>query len=125
MSIFNSYSWPGNIRELKSVLRYALCFCEENTIKVDDLPEQLLQSFNANSIDDNAVVFVNDIKINNPNNFSLEATKSSSEAKILQNILVRNNWNITTTAEKLEISRSTLHRKIKKYGIVAPNKLGE
>ncbi len=125
MSIFNSYSWPGNIRELKSVLRYALCFCEEKTIKVDDLPEQLLQSFNANSIDDNTAAFVNDIKINNPDSFSLEATKSSSEAKILQNILVRNNWNITTTAEKLEISRSTLHRKIKKYGIVAPNKLGE
>jgi transcriptional regulator of acetoin/glycerol metabolism len=80
MSIFNSYSWPGNIRELKSVLRYALCFCEEKTIKVDDLPEQLLQSFNANSIDDNTAAFVNDIKINNPDNFSLEATKSSSEA---------------------------------------------
>jgi transcriptional regulator of acetoin/glycerol metabolism len=125
MNIFENYNWPGNIRELKSVIRYALCFCDGKTIKEDDLPEQLLQMFNAGSIDNNTNNILKDIVSNKENSFSLEATKSSSEAKILQNILIRNNWNITTTAEKLEISRSTLHRKIKKYGIVAPNKMGE
>ncbi len=124
MNIFESYSWPGNIRELKSVIRYALCFCDSKTIMENDLPEQLLQTFNSGSIENNSS-FTNEIETQKNNQFSFEATRSSSEAKILHNILIRNNWNITTTAEKLEISRSTLHRKIKKYGIIAPNKLGE
>jgi DNA-binding NtrC family response regulator len=37
------YSWPGNVRELENAIERATALCDDNTIRVTDLPPQLLQ----------------------------------------------------------------------------------
>jgi transcriptional regulator with PAS, ATPase and Fis domain len=39
-----AYSWPGNVRELKNVLEYSAYMCENDTIRLSDLPGGLLRS---------------------------------------------------------------------------------
>lgn len=118
------YAWPGNIRELKSALILALCLAENNHLRVDNLPPEIAQG----------MPFAPQMgsKIQVPQTMAFEAlgeaagslTHSSSmaEARHIEELLKRNNWNVSATAEQLGISRSTLHRKIRKYDIVAPNK---
>lgn len=121
-NIFESYSWPGNIRELKSVLRYAMCFCTDMKITLIDLPAELVTNSRKETSGgfDTPILQV-DGQMETPS-FSLQHSNSMAEAQLIQNLLQQNSWNITATAEKLGISRSTLHRKIQKYEIVAPNK---
>jgi transcriptional regulator of acetoin/glycerol metabolism len=47
-------------------------------------------------------------------------TLPAGEAGILLSVLRRHQWCVTHAAEELHISRSTLHRKINRYGLVSP-----
>lgn len=131
--LFETYSWPGNIRELKSALMYALCLCSNNTVTIDDLPDELravarggsaaigFQPSFANGIAGPAVGNGDGLAL--PQDASLHMTNHIAEANHIEELLKLNNWNVSGTAQTLGISRSTLHRKIKKYNIIAPNKL--
>lgn len=44
MEVLTSYSWPGNIRELRNVVERAMLFCESGTIDIGDLPKELLDT---------------------------------------------------------------------------------
>ncbi len=117
------YSWPGNIRELKSVIKYALCFCSNDRITLEDLPDQLLKDINeAPPVADQLMKTGEKAPLDLKDKFSLQINNSTAEAQLIQSLLKQNGWNITATANKLGISRSTLHRKIRKYKIVSPNK---
>lgn len=120
--VLETYSWPGNIRELKSVLKYALCFCSGNRIKTSDLPDQLMEDIQKGQFADDTVTVKTGLCDDPGEAYSLQATNSVAESHLIETLLKQNNWNITATANKLGISRSTLHRKIRKYNIVSPNK---
>ncbi len=90
------YSWPGNIRELKHVIEKAVIFCESNTISIDDLHFLEYRK-----------------EAGKPETFSLEQNEKYLIIKALQ----RHKGNISSTAKALEINRSTLYEKIRKYGI--------
>ena len=97
MDIMINYNWAGNVRELKNIIERICIFQEEEVISVNDLPKDLIEESNI---------------INN--DFSpLEI----SEQKTILNTLDENNWNISKSAEILKISRSTLRRKMEKYGL--------
>lgn len=98
LKVFLDYSWPGNVRELENIIERILVISEGDTIELDDLPPKLLESQMAT-------------------NDSLEAHKDEIEEKIIKNALAECNGNITHAAEKLGISRRSLHRKINKYNI--------
>ncbi|WP_390180027.1 helix-turn-helix domain-containing protein [Odoribacter splanchnicus] len=88
------YDWPGNVRELKNTIRRAALIAEGKTVSVEDLglPQRVAIKPASNEEDERE-------KIIN----ALEATK----------------YNKTRAAEKLDMHRSTLHEKLKKYGIDA------
>ncbi len=44
LAMLEQYSWPGNVRELENVLKRAATLCENNLIKVSDLPEAVVNS---------------------------------------------------------------------------------
>ncbi|MNJ81869.1 Acetoin catabolism regulatory protein [compost metagenome] len=54
----------------------------------------------------------------------LEQQVEAAEARHLLEVLKRERWNMSAAAEAAGVSRSTLYRKMKRYGIVQPNQLG-
>jgi transcriptional regulator of acetoin/glycerol metabolism len=100
------YAWPGNVRQLLNTLRQAVALAEGGVIELADLPEELL---------DRAVPARPKV---------LEQQVEDAEARHLLEVLKRERWNMSLAAEAAGISRSTLYRKMKRYGIVQPNQLG-
>ncbi len=92
-----SWSWPGNIRELKHTMEKAVILSNGKLITENDLG---LGEMNPSK----------DLKLSD---LSLE----EGEKLIIEKALIKNNWNITETAEALKIGRQTLYRKIEKYGL--------
>lgn len=92
------YPWPGNVRELENIIERILIISEGASIKLEDLPPKIL-------------------KKNTLPSESLEAYKETVEAEILKEALESCQGNITKAAEKLGISRRSLHRKINKYNL--------
>jgi len=95
MDFMMDYHWPGNVRELENVIERALVIDQGPEVKVDHLP------------------FCNVESIPTEDTQSLQEVERLHIEKMLQ----RNDWNIAKTARLLNIDRSTLHKKIKKFGL--------
>ncbi|MFA8449635.1 MAG: sigma-54-dependent transcriptional regulator [Bacteroidales bacterium] len=96
-----NYSWPGNVRELEHVVERALILTEGNTIKSFDLPAQE-SNFNFGVNEDE-------------NDFSLNLEEL--EKKAIKEALRKHQGNLSQAARELGLGRTTLYRKITRYGI--------
>jgi transcriptional regulator with PAS, ATPase and Fis domain len=96
--VFQAYHWPGNIRELQNVLERAANIATGDVLSVEHLPPELIEK-NINS--------------NKESHLPLE----QYEKKIIINLLKEYKGNISKAAARLGIARSTLYRKINKFGI--------
>jgi transcriptional regulator with PAS, ATPase and Fis domain len=95
-----SYSWPGNVRELKSTIERAVIFSKGEEIDTDKLFRK-----------SDSLEFVQ-------GTFTLECpslTLDDVEKSLLLKVLSNANWNIQHSARVLNISRTTLYEKIKRY----------
>lgn len=108
--------WPGNIRQLRNVLRYALAVSEGETIQLYDLPPEILQ---ASSLGLETIVRSTAASSQEVPPDSMQFAERSA----ILNVLKKQKWNITGAAVDLGISRATLYRKMKKYNIIPPNEL--
>ncbi|MGB7067536.1 MAG: sigma-54 dependent transcriptional regulator [Syntrophobacteria bacterium] len=95
MDLMMDYHWPGNVRELENVIERALVIDQGPQMMVKHLP------------------FCNIESPLTEEPRSLQEVEKSHIEKMLQ----RNDWNIAKTARLLNIDRSTLHKKIKKFGL--------
>lgn len=93
------YSWPGNIRELENTLEQSSIMCEGKIIK----PENIL----INKKEEKKLV----------KESSLKKQREELEKRIIIETLNKTNKNKTETAEILDIGRTTLFEKMKKYNI--------
>lgn len=117
LSVLLQYQWPGNIRQLINVARYALAISEQNKIKLDCLPEEVCGSAIISSVDISAVSVNEDER-------SVELpTTLCAKGEALLETLRRHKWNISAASNELKISRSTLYRKMDRYHIKQPNTL--
>ena len=108
-----NYYWPGNIRQLRNVLRTAAALCRDGVIRLPNLPQELLdhagnEPHAGEAVPSNAAS-VSDSCCRTP--------LDSAEHSTLLRELERNRWNITHTADALGVSRNTLYRKIRKHQI--------
>ncbi|NLX13284.1 MAG: sigma-54-dependent Fis family transcriptional regulator [Phycisphaerales bacterium] len=102
------YPWPGNVRELENVVERAVVLTRNRQIDVYDLPENVVEKARANPAGEH---------IYRP--MSLKEALEDPEKKIIEQALQANNWNRQITAQILEINRTTLYKKMKRYGLDA------
>jgi len=104
-----SYDWPGNVRELKNTLERLIIMASGPILNGDDLPPEIL----------GASIVLSDSRRSVQ---SLKDAKSDFERSFILGKLEENEWNVSRTADALNIERSNLHRKLKSYDI-DPKKL--
>ena len=97
IELLESYSWPGNIRELNSVIKRSVLLCSSKTLTKDDI-----QIDNLN------------IEVQKERKLSLV---ENSEKDLILKELEASGGNLSATARRLGVGRSTLYRKLKKYDI--------
>ncbi|MDY0162749.1 sigma-54 interaction domain-containing protein [Desulfobotulus sp.] len=113
LKILLAYHFPGNVRELRNIVEYAVNVCPKNTIEISHLPAYLTSiAFSQESAPEKS----------HPAFFSPQATEASwntVERQMILNALVQAGGRKSKAATLLGWGRSTLWRKIKQYGIDA------
>lgn len=107
MRILQQYDWPGNVRELVNVVERSVVLCKNDRVAAGELPEKLLQN-------DVRPPFV-DASLSLGN--SLKTALANPERQLIIEALEANGWNRQNTSRMLGINRTTLYKKMKKYGI--------
>jgi sigma-54 dependent transcriptional regulator, acetoin dehydrogenase operon transcriptional activator AcoR len=117
MSLMLQFPWPGNIRQLRNVLRFALAISEDNRIMPDDLPQELGGQIGP-------AASAQDMYDQPPDRLMDLGSAIEPEPNFdrLLASLKRNKWNITIVSDELSICRATVYRQMKKFGIVPPNR---
>jgi len=98
MDILVRYNWPGNVRELENAIERAMVVGRPPAVQPEDLPFRCSEGGDG------------------PHAGSLAAVEKAHIISTLE----QNNWNISRSAEILEIDRVTLYNKIHKYGLRKP-----
>jgi DNA-binding NtrC family response regulator len=100
------HSWPGNVRELKNAVQHAVMLAEDGVIRREHLPESVNQARRAAPGEDPP-----DCSLN------LEPAMRQAERRYLLHALRLCQWNKRKAAQELQISRSTLYKKVKQHGL--------
>ena len=96
MQILLNYDYPGNVRELENILEHALIICRETTIQPDHLPDYVSQ-------------------VKQP--AAISSMPPNRERARIISALEKTGGHRRKTAQALGMERTTLWRKMKKYGI--------
>lgn len=96
-TLIMTYSWPGNIRQLQNILSISMFLCDVKILQ----KKHLIQA----GLEDKSM--------------SIDKTNSmeNSSKDLLMKTLHSSGYNIRQTSELLQISRNTVYRMMKKYGI--------
>ncbi|WP_240349146.1 sigma-54-dependent Fis family transcriptional regulator [Halomonas binhaiensis] len=113
MSALLAYSWPGNIRQLKNALSFAIASADSKEITVQDLPHECLSPVHAKN---DAPCLITEQ--------TTHASLPDEQAEQLHALLRQSQWNISQAAKQLGVSRPTIYRRMQRYGLVAPNRQG-
>jgi transcriptional regulator with PAS, ATPase and Fis domain len=92
------YDWPGNVRELENAIERAMVVGKPPVLRAEDLPFQVLQK----------------------GHLPASGSLAGMERVHIVSVLEENGWNISRSAEILQIDRATLYNKIEKYGLKKP-----
>jgi len=103
MRALERYGWPGNVRELENVVERAVLLSRGPRIEREDLPD----SIRSQERETPAV----------PEGMSLKEALAEPEKRIIRAALEAHRWNRQETARALQINRTTLYKKMKRYGL--------
>ncbi len=96
LHLFETYPWPGNVRELQQTLRYAIAVSEGEALELTALPARLTATLEPREA---------------------SSHKAETERLVIEQTLKRCRGKVSAAAELLGVSRSTLHRRMKKLGV--------
>ncbi len=103
MEAILNYSWPGNIRELESVIERAIIICDKDKITINDIQDELKVTKCKNIFDIN----IPDEGIN----------YEELEKELLKKALIKSNFVIAQAARLLGMSYDTFWYRLKKFGL--------
>ncbi len=107
MDALEAYPWPGNIRQLENVVQQAVLVSSGPELLPQHLPVQVLEHRTENKQ-----------PARNGNPATLMHSKEVTERSVIQKALASNNYSRARAASVLGISRVTLYKKMKKYGLM-------
>ncbi|RFC53709.1 sigma-54-dependent transcriptional regulator [Brumimicrobium aurantiacum] len=103
ISVFKAYDWPGNVRELKNVVKRIVLLSKSEVPGLECLPAELTQMNLQNQQSQEGT--------------NLKMIQENKEKQLIIETLIKTKYNKSQAANLLNIDRSTLYAKIKKYGI--------
>jgi two-component system response regulator HydG len=113
MEIFENYTWPGNLRELRNVVRRSVLMAQNGTVTLLQIPEALKQDA---ELDRQVAHFENDSLVNISTD-NLKQLREQQERVMIEQVLFKTKYNKSKAAAILNIDRTTLYNKIAKYKI--------
>jgi DNA-binding NtrC family response regulator len=121
LALLRSYSWSGNVRELRNAIERAVVIAEGDKILVEDLPERVRASARLRPSDEGAVEVEKDAGAHSSvppeEGGGLRTRMARHEADIIVEALRESQWNQTEAARKLEMPLRTLVHRMKTLGI--------
>lgn len=112
VQILQRHLWPGNVRELENAVERAVVLCKGRKITARDLPPKMV---------DSATTFQPDASYDP---VTLREALETPEKRIIESALHANGWNRQLTADRLGINRTTLYKKMKRYGLDVEIEMG-
>ncbi len=103
MRVLLHYDFPGNVRELENILEHAFVMCRGEQIEIHHLPPGLVDAVPAASITP-----------------PCDEPLDLAQREAILAVLTKHHWDKTHTAKELGVSRTTLWRKCRRYGLRAP-----
>jgi len=109
-----AYPWPGNIRELRNVIRTALAICEGGVVRGIDLPREIREA----DLNSAAGVLSPLIQgtLNGSDSSAVNPLKAAERAALVR-VIAECHGNMTRVAAQLGMSRNTLYRRMKRHAI--------
>jgi transcriptional regulator of acetoin/glycerol metabolism len=120
-----AYSWPGNLRQLRHVLRSAAALADGQTITREHLPSLAARAVpvtaSAHAALGAVVQAVDTACDAGPSDVALAIQQlnpiQANERQVLLQMLEQHRWNVSNVAKALDVSRNTLYRKLHKFHI--------
>ena len=135
MSLLDSYSWPGNVRQLENTVFRAVVLCDTDALDVVDFPQiasamgvsVTAQSMQEGSSDSAAAIPGTGAQVRADSPYAIAGTNGAGhmrklvdmEAEIIRLAIGRYEGRMSEVARRLAIGRSTLYRKLKEFGLEA------
>ena len=113
MAILTNCDWPGNIRELENVIERAVILCQHDIITPVDFPDALIKKSNGTANIPG--------KHSSEANCKLKKALQEPERDLLVKALESMNWNRNEAAKSLGINRTTLYKKMLRFGLLKTN----
>ena len=101
LNVLLAYDWPGNVRELRNAIEQMVVLARAERLTVRDMPAAIRGSADLTKI----------------NVVRAGMTVEEAERQLIVQALTETNSNRTKAAQKIGISRRTLHRKLKEFGL--------
>ncbi len=122
-AVLNEYTWHGNLRELKNVIKRATLLSEGNLIETKSLPFEIVnhKRLAFDTTDDNGSATENGgngeatQQAASTSTNRLKDASADTEYEIILGVLKETNYNKTKAAQKLNIDRKTLYNKLNQY----------
>lgn len=105
MTLFERYDWPGNLREMKNVVKRAVLLTSGDMVRMEAIPQEMTSSVRESSKEKSAPVY------------DLKALQEVQERETIMKTLQEVRYNKSKAARILNIDRKTLYMKMEKYGI--------
>ncbi|NLP24800.1 MAG: sigma 54-interacting transcriptional regulator, partial [Syntrophomonadaceae bacterium] len=106
--LLKNYPWPGNVRELQNFAERIQFAVKDYSIKLEDLPYEIQTLHEKETV--RPIMSM-------PANLNIKQQLAEVEAQQIKALLLQFNGNVSRVAEALGVSRRTVDRRIKKYGL--------
>ena len=95
MQILMDYEWPGNVRQLENAVNHAVIIAQDDIVRRRHLPRFLKEAGDE----------------------PISTSLADNERRLIFRVLQETNWNKHDAAKRLQVTRSTLYSKIRRYSL--------